>query len=154
MYLHNYNIRKKKNLDTMSNSLFVESLLNFLDMNSCPELLELLSSVNPRRLNYFLDLEIDLDTFSFQKEIDRRDRGYYDVYNNQTKETYQEKYTFPELIKKYYLLPWREDQRQCITKFLNFLLPSNNNRVMYIQAIFGAGKTTMLKAFIFFFVIE
>ena len=134
-------------------SCFVENLLEFLDV--CPQSIssdarELLNRLNPSLLNRFLDLNIDIDSFTFEREERRRDSGYYDV------ETKKVEYTFPELIKSYFLLPWRDDQLDCLRKFLHFLLPNNENeeRVLYIQAVFGSGKTTMLKAMVFFLLLN
>lgn len=132
---------------------FAANLLDFLDI--CPDSLSteariFLDRLNPKALNRYLSTEIDLDTFSLHREIPKKESGYYDV------DTKQVEYTFPDLIRKYFLLPWREDQRDCLMKFLQFLLPNTmeNQRVMYIQAVFGSGKTTMLKAMVFFLLMN
>ena len=51
-------------------------------------------------------------------------------------------------IQKYYLLPWRQDQHYLLSLFLQFIQPENPNKFLTIEAVFGAGKTTMLKSMV------
>ena len=124
--------------------MVVENLLNFLgisDEEISADRKELLKTLNVDKLNKYINLNLN-------SSFDAIEDGNGGIQDNQ-RGIDDPKSTFSELIRKYYLLKWRNDQRSCIDKFLQFLLPTNTKKVMFIQAVFGSGKTTLAKAFVF-----
>ena len=59
-----------------------------------------------------------------------------------------------DVLLKSFFMPWRQDQLECISNFRTFYETSPDNSIFYIQAVFGCGKTTLLKAFVYIMLLS
>lgn len=100
----------------------------------------------------------DVFEFTTQRISLPRIRKVYniDTFENELELKYARRnYTKLQLVKESYFLPWREDQIQILRNFVEFVESTeSDNRIFSIQAIFGAGKTTLIKAMITMLVLN